>query len=211
MPTEDDTTEAARREFWAGRRARHGAFTDAVLADARITAQRRGERFEFRSRPDAVVQMIRLVVVSDAYLAQVLYRGKAALQAKGVPVVPRILHRLAMMTAQVSIGDPVVVEAGVYFPHGQVVIDGVVEVGKGTSMAPWSTIGLQAGSLLGGVVVIEQLFGLPGLGWTLLNGIYQRDYPVVQGTVLFFALVFALTNLLVDLTYSQLDPRIRYG
>jgi peptide/nickel transport system permease protein len=72
-------------------------------------------------------------------------------------------------------------------------------------------VGLQAGTLLGGVVVIEQLFGLPGLGWTLLNGIYQRDYPVVQGTVLFFALVFALVNLLVDLTYSQLDPRIRYG
>ena len=44
-------------------------------------------------------------------------------------------------------------------------------------------------------MVIEQLFGLPGLGWTLLNGIYQRDYPVVQGTVLFFALVFALVNL----------------
>jgi peptide/nickel transport system permease protein len=72
-------------------------------------------------------------------------------------------------------------------------------------------IGLQAGTLLGGVVVIEQLFGLPGLGWTLLNGIYQRDYPVVQGTVLFFALVFALVNLLVDLTYAQLDPRIKYG
>jgi peptide/nickel transport system permease protein len=72
-------------------------------------------------------------------------------------------------------------------------------------------IGLQAGTLLGGVVVIEQLFGLPGLGWTLLNGIYQRDYPVVQGTVLFFALVFAVTNLLVDLTYAQLDPRIKYG
>ena len=64
---------------------------------------------------------------------------------------------------------------------------------------------------LGGVVVIEQLFGLPGLGWMLLNGIYQRDYPVVQGSVLFFALVFALTNLLVDLTYAQLDPRIKYG
>ncbi len=72
-------------------------------------------------------------------------------------------------------------------------------------------IGLQVGTLLGGVVVIEQLFGLPGLGWMLLNGIYQRDYPVVQGTVLFFALVFALTNLLVDLTYAQLDPRIKYG
>ncbi len=72
-------------------------------------------------------------------------------------------------------------------------------------------IGLQAGYLLGGVVVIEQLFGLPGLGWTLLNGIYQRDYPVVQGTVLFFALVFALFNLIVDLTYAYLDPRIRYS
>lgn len=71
-------------------------------------------------------------------------------------------------------------------------------------------IGLQAGTLLGGVVVVEQIFGLPGLGWTLLNGIYQRDYPVVQGTVLLFALVFALINLLVDLTYAQLDPRIRY-
>jgi peptide/nickel transport system permease protein len=72
-------------------------------------------------------------------------------------------------------------------------------------------IGLQAGYLLGGVVVIEQIFGLPGLGWTLLNGIYQRDYPVVQGTVLFFALVFALFNLLVDLTYAYFDPRIRYS
>jgi serine O-acetyltransferase len=149
VPAEDDATEAARREFWAGRRARHPAFGKAVLADARITAQRRGERFEFRSRPDALAQMIRLAVVSDAYLAQVLYRGKAALQAKGVPLVPRILHRLAMMTAQVSIGDPVVVEAGVYFPHGQIVIDGVAEVGSGTSMAPWSTIGLQAGSIFG--------------------------------------------------------------
>lgn len=71
-------------------------------------------------------------------------------------------------------------------------------------------IGLQAGYLLGGVVVIEQIFGLPGIGWTLLNGIYQRDYPVVQGTVLFFAVVFALFNLLVDLLYAYLDPRIRY-
>jgi peptide/nickel transport system permease protein len=80
------------------------------------------------------------------------------------------------------------------------------------AMIPVVTIiGLQAGYLLGGVVVIEQLFGLPGLGWTLLNGIYQRDYPVVQGTVLFFALVFALFNLLVDLTYAYLDPRIRYS
>jgi peptide/nickel transport system permease protein len=71
-------------------------------------------------------------------------------------------------------------------------------------------LGLQTGFLLGGVVITEQIFGLPGLGWTLLNGVYQRDYPVVQGTVMIFAVTFVLINLLVDLLYTYLDPRIRY-
>ena len=71
-------------------------------------------------------------------------------------------------------------------------------------------LGLQMGYLLGGVVITEQIFGLPGLGWTLLNGVYQRDYPVVQGTVMLFAVTFVLINLLVDLLYTYLDPRIRY-
>ncbi len=73
-----------------------------------------------------------------------------------------------------------------------------------------TVLGLQMGYLLGGVVITEQIFGLPGLGWTLLNGVYQRDYPVVQGTVLLFAVTFILTNLGVDLLYTYLDPRIRY-
>lgn len=73
-----------------------------------------------------------------------------------------------------------------------------------------TVLGLQMGYLLGGVVITEQIFGLPGLGWTLLNGVYQRDYPVVQGTVMFFAATFVLVNLAVDLTYTSLDPRIRY-
>src|SRR3984893_14567027 len=51
-----------------------------------------------------------------------------------------------------------------------------------------TVLGLQMGFLLGGVVITEQIFGLPGLGWTLLNGVYQRDYPVVQGAVMLFAL-----------------------
>jgi peptide/nickel transport system permease protein len=71
-------------------------------------------------------------------------------------------------------------------------------------------LGLQMGYLLGGVVITEQIFGLPGLGWTLLNGVYQRDYPVVQGTVMLFAVTFVVINLLVDLLYTYLDPRIRY-
>ncbi len=73
-----------------------------------------------------------------------------------------------------------------------------------------TVLGLQTGYLLGGVVITEQIFGLPGLGWTLLNGVYQRDYPVVQGTVMLFAATFVLVNLGVDLLYTYLDPRIRY-
>jgi ABC-type dipeptide/oligopeptide/nickel transport system permease component len=73
-----------------------------------------------------------------------------------------------------------------------------------------TVVGLQLGTLLGGVVITEQVFGMPGLGWTLVNGVNQRDYPVVQGAVMLFALTFAAINLLVDLTYTYLDPRIRY-
>jgi len=73
-----------------------------------------------------------------------------------------------------------------------------------------TVLGLQVGYLLGGVVITEQIFGLPGLGWMLLNGVYQRDYPVVQGTVMLFALTFVVVNLAVDLAYTYLDPRIRY-
>jgi peptide/nickel transport system permease protein len=73
-----------------------------------------------------------------------------------------------------------------------------------------TVIGLQIGYLLGGAVIIEEIFSLPGMGRYLLNGIYQRDYPVVQGTVLFVALIVCLVNLVVDIAYAWLDPRIRY-
>ncbi len=71
--------------------------------------------------------------------------------------------------------------------------------------------GLQVGYLLGGAVVTEEVFTLPGMGRLVLAAIYQRDYPVVQGTVLFVAVLFVMTNLVVDLFYAYLDPRIRYG
>jgi peptide/nickel transport system permease protein len=73
-----------------------------------------------------------------------------------------------------------------------------------------TVVGVQIGHLLGGAVIVEEIFSLPGMGRFLLNAIYQRDYPVVQGAVLFVALVFSLLNLLVDLLYAWLDPRIRY-
>jgi serine O-acetyltransferase len=129
--------------------ARHPGLRQALLADAQITAQLRGERHQFRSRIDAGLQALRLMWVSDAFLAQALYRLKARLQALGVPVLPRLAHRLAMAIAQVSIGDPVIVHPGVYIVHGQVVMDGLVEVHSGTVIAPWVTLGLRGGDVVG--------------------------------------------------------------
>ncbi len=124
----------------------------AVVADARITAAYRGERYEFSSRADALLQAVRLAAVSDAFLALALYRLNARARALGVPVIGPVAHRLAMIVAQVSIGDPVVVAPGIYLPHGQVVIDGFVEVQTGVTIAPFVTIGLIAGNLQGPVV-----------------------------------------------------------
>lgn len=79
------------------------------------------------------------------------------------------------------------------------------------SFIPVLTVaGLQVGYLLGGLVVTEEVFTLPGIGRLLLWGIYQRDYPLIQGTILFVAVLFLLTNLIVDLLYGYFDPRIRY-
>ena len=71
-------------------------------------------------------------------------------------------------------------------------------------------VGMQIGTLLGGAVIVEQIFSLPGLGQMTLTGINQRDYPVVQGCVLFIAFVYVLVNLITDLLYTWIDPRISY-
>jgi ABC-type dipeptide/oligopeptide/nickel transport system permease component len=73
-----------------------------------------------------------------------------------------------------------------------------------------TVVGLQYGFLLGGAVVTETIFAWPGLGRLAITAILQRDYPVVQGCVLLVAVVFVLINLLVDVLYGWLDPRIRY-
>lgn len=145
-------SDDSRTAFWRDRRARHPRLRDAVLADARITAAYRGERAEFTSALDAAFQVARLAWVSDAFAAQALYRLKARLQARRVPVLPRLAHRLAMVLAQVSISDPVVVAPGIYLVHGQVVIDGIVEIGEGVVIAPWVTIGLRAGDPRGATI-----------------------------------------------------------
>jgi peptide/nickel transport system permease protein len=72
-------------------------------------------------------------------------------------------------------------------------------------------LGLQFGALLGGAVITEMVFSWPGLGRLLLDGILRRDYPVVQATVIVVAFIYVLVNLVVDLTYHWVDPRLRNG
>ncbi len=73
-----------------------------------------------------------------------------------------------------------------------------------------TVVGLQFGTLLGGAVLTESVFGWPGMGLLLVDSIFSRDYAVVQGIVLVFSSLFILTNLIVDLLYAVIDPRIHY-
>src|SRR6056297_1133171 len=74
-----------------------------------------------------------------------------------------------------------------------------------------TVVGLQFGVLLGGAVLTETIFSWPGLGKYLVDAIYSRDFPVVQGGILFFAISFVFVNLLVDISYAAIDPRIEYN
>jgi len=80
------------------------------------------------------------------------------------------------------------------------------------AMIPVVTVlGLQFGGLMSGAVLTETVFGWPGVGLLLTDAIFNRDYPMVQGVVLFIAVVFVFANLFVDVMYATIDPRIRYG
>jgi len=92
---------------------------------------------------------------------------------------------------------------------------GWIVVGKHAlrnALIPVVTVaGIACGVLLGGAVVIESVFSLPGVGRLIIGAIQRRDYPVIQGGLLLTATIFVLVNLLVDLLYAALDPRIRHG
>ena len=73
-----------------------------------------------------------------------------------------------------------------------------------------TVIGIGIALLIGGVVVTESVYNIPGLGRLVLDAVLARDYPIIQGLILFFSFVYILINLLIDLSYILLDPRIRY-
>lgn len=85
-----------------------------------------------------------------------------------------------------------------------------VHVMKVAALPLVTLIGLQAGYVLGGAVVVESIFNWPGIGNLALQALQQRDFPLIQGTVVVIAVVFTLVNFLVDLTYVALDPRVAY-
>jgi peptide/nickel transport system permease protein len=72
-------------------------------------------------------------------------------------------------------------------------------------------IGWWGGRLLGGIVIMELIFGIPGMGTSLIDSVSHRDYPTTQAIVFVMALVFLLLNLIIDLLYAWMDPRIRYS
>jgi len=87
----------------------------------------------------------------------------------------------------------------------------IIRHGLKNSFIPIITVvGLQFGTMLGGTVLTETVFAWPGLGRLLISSILARDYPVIQGSILIFALLFVLTNLIVDMTYVYFDPKVRY-
>lgn len=90
--------------------------------------------------------------------------------------------------------------------------DIVLRHGLPNALVPILTvIGIVAGGLLGGAVIIEQVFSIPGVGRLIIGGILSRDYPVIQGGLLFLAVIYLGINLVVDVLYAVVDPRVRYG
>jgi len=68
---------------------------------------------------------------------------------------------------------------------------------------------IELGYMLGGAIIIEQVFSMPGLGRLFLSGIYQRDFPIIQGGVVFVAILFSFINFIADILYSVANPKIR--
>ena len=88
----------------------------------------------------------------------------------------------------------------------------VLRHGLANAMVPIVTVmGIMVGALLGGAVVTEQVFSIPGLGRLIIGAVLSRDFPVIQGGLLFLALIYLVVNLVVDLLYAVVDPRVRLG
>jgi ABC-type dipeptide/oligopeptide/nickel transport system permease component len=138
--------------------------------------------------------------------------GLASLVLPATAVGLHLMAMLARMTRSSMIEvlneDYVRTARAKGLPEGRVLVGHALR----NALLPVITVaGLQFGSLLSGAIVIEKVFARPGLGLTLLDAISERNYPVVQGTVLVIAVIYVFVNTAVDLAYGLADPRIRRG
>lgn len=157
-------TPEGSREFaratWQDVCSRQPSFARAVVGDTRLYSRMAWmQPVQFDSWPGFVREALHLAWTTDAYMAQVLYRLRVEAAVRGVPILPRLLHRLCMMLAQVNIGDEVVMEPGVHILHGQVVMDGIVTVGAGATIGPWVTFGRYGSALEGPTLMKDVVVG----------------------------------------------------
>lgn len=144
----------------------------ALVEDARAFSVHRGEQRRFDSRVRKWLTVIRLAFVADDYLGVMLYRVRTSLYDAGVPVLPRLLHLVCTALFGIRIGEYVAIGGGLYLPHGQVVIDGMVLIGPRCFLAPWTTIGVQSGDFHGPVLG-ENVF--VGSGARIIGGVTVGD------------------------------------
>ena len=119
------------------------------MADARTTCLHLGIRLDSSKRLRSLLRILWLTWVSDAFLAQVIYRFGARMWGLRVPILPRIARGITMMIAQISISDTVIIRPGVSISHGYVCIGGLTEIRSGTLIAPFVSIGLLADNFRG--------------------------------------------------------------
>jgi ABC-type dipeptide/oligopeptide/nickel transport system permease component len=136
--------------------------------------------------------------------------GPAAIVLPSLAVGTHLMAMLARMTrsslVEVLGEDYVRTARAKGLPERRVL---VVHALRNALLPVITVVGLQFGSLLSGAIIIENVFSRPGLGSTLIDAIKERNYPVVQGTVLVIAVIYVMVNLAVDLAYGLVDPRIR--
>jgi serine O-acetyltransferase len=144
--------EISREELFRSLHGKNPPFFRALLADARAARAESGAGGKDRSGPRTLLDAIRLIWTTDAFGALAIYRLRARLKGLRVPILPRILHQLSIMSGKVMIGDPVVIEPGLNLPGGQVVIDGLTEMEGGITIGPFVTIGLVGGSVDGPII-----------------------------------------------------------
>lgn len=137
--------------------------------------------------------------------------GFAALVLPALAIGTHLMAMLARMTrsslVEVLGEDYVRTARAKGLPEGRVIL---VHALRNALLPVITIIGLQFGSLLSGAIIVENVFSRPGLGSTLLAAILERNYPVVQGTVLVIATIYVLVNIGVDIAYGLVDPRIRH-